>query len=153
MTKQHYTLLIITAASVDSDYRQYLAADSETALKAVAPDAANPDTVSPNVRYTLLTASATAGLALCQAQHQKLDAILLDVWLPQGGVDFLTELRAKITDPPPVVVVTDRSDETLAVLAMKAGATDYLVKAQLTPERLQRAIQEAVAAAELQRQR
>jgi PAS domain S-box-containing protein len=64
------------------------------------------------------------------------DCVLLDYYLP--GVDtvaLLQRMRAVAGDVP-IVVITGRGDEDIAVEFMKAGAVDYLPKASLTPERL-----------------
>jgi FixJ family two-component response regulator len=64
------------------------------------------------------------------------DCVLLDYYLP--GVDtlaLLQRMRAAAGDVP-IVIITGRGDEDIAVEFMKAGAVDYLPKASLTPERL-----------------
>jgi len=56
------------------------------------------------------------------------DAILLDLRLPDGdGLDLLREVRA-MPRPPPVVVMTAHGSVGTAVEAMRAGASDFLVK-------------------------
>ena len=52
---------------------------------------------------------------------------------------------------PPVVLLTDRGGENLAVEGMKAGAADFLRKPDLTGERLVRAIEDAVREHEARR--
>jgi DNA-binding response OmpR family regulator len=56
------------------------------------------------------------------------DIVLLDLNLPdRAGLDTLKHLRA--TDPKtPVVVLTGVEDRQTAVVALEAGAQDYLVK-------------------------
>ena len=54
--------------------------------------------------------------------------ILLDYSLPRmTGIDVLVEIRRRGVSVP-VVIVTGQGDERVAVQAMKAGATDYLMK-------------------------
>jgi len=56
------------------------------------------------------------------------DLVFLDYSLPQrDGLWFLGEVR-RGKAPPPVVMVTGRGDEQVAVEAMKRGAYDYIVK-------------------------
>jgi len=55
------------------------------------------------------------------------------------------------TDAPPVILLTETGGETLAVAGMKAGAADFLRKADLTGERLVRAIEDAVREQEARR--
>ncbi|MGH8688295.1 MAG: protein kinase domain-containing protein [Burkholderiales bacterium] len=52
---------------------------------------------------------------------------------------------------PPVMLLTDRGGENLAVEGMKAGAADFLRKPDLTAERLVRAIEDAVREHEARR--
>lgn len=84
------------------------------------------------------------GLALCQAEA--LDCILLDYHLPDlDGLEFLRTLAAdKGGMPVPVIMMTGDGNETLVADAMKAGAVDYLPKHMLSPERLGRAVANAV---------
>ena len=69
-----------------------------------------------------------AGLAL--ADECLPDVILLDYNLPDGnGLEFIRRLNEQDTeDAPPVVMLTGSGDEGIAVAAMKAGASDYLIK-------------------------
>jgi two-component system repressor protein LuxO len=63
------------------------------------------------------------------------DGVLLDLRLPDGdGLSVLRELRGRDPDLP-VVVMTAHGSVTLAVEAMQAGASDFLVK-PFAPERL-----------------
>jgi two-component system, repressor protein LuxO len=56
------------------------------------------------------------------------DAVLLDIELPDGsGLDILRALRAD-GDDAAVIVVTANASINAAVEAMRAGATDFLVK-------------------------
>jgi FixJ family two-component response regulator/predicted Ser/Thr protein kinase len=54
-------------------------------------------------------------------------------------------------DAPPVILLTETGGEALAVAGMKAGAADFLRKADLTGERLVRAIEDAVREQEARR--
>jgi PAS domain S-box-containing protein len=103
--------------------------------------------------YELLEAdSVAAGLELCQTRS--IDAILLDYLLPDGdGLDFLTELSVQSNGRiPPVVMMTGHGNENTAVRAIKLGAEDYLVKRDLTPERLQSKVRKSIENARLRQQ-
>ncbi len=72
------------------------------------------------------------------------DCVLLDHNLPDiSGLEFLNTF-APDGAACAVVMLTGVGDETLAVAAMQAGAEDYLVKANLTPSVLHRAIEKAI---------
>ncbi|MGQ0573262.1 MAG: response regulator transcription factor [Pseudonocardia sp.] len=91
----------------------------------------------PSIRTVLLRAlaergfaasSATCGMAgLAAAVETKPDLVLLDLGLPDvDGLEILKMLRA--VSRVPVVVVTARDDESVAVEALNSGADDYVVK-------------------------
>jgi sigma-B regulation protein RsbU (phosphoserine phosphatase) len=84
--------------------------------------------------------------ALLLCGNQPVDCILLDYDLPgANGLEFLRRLALEEgLLRPPVVMVTGRGNERIAVKALKGGASDYLVKAEVTPENLYRAIRDAV---------
>src|SRR3954471_5122905 len=91
--------------------------------------------------------------ALAAFDEERFDVAFFDYWLgSRDGLSLLREVRQKGFDAP-VVVLTSRGAEDVAVEAMKAGAADYLSKANLTIEALERAIRHALAlhAEELQR--
>jgi signal transduction histidine kinase len=88
--------------------------------------------------------SADEGLRLCREFRPQ--CVLLDYRLPDmTGLEFLAELA---TSHEPwsiaVVMLTGQGDENVAVEAMKWGAQDYLVKANLTPDNLNQAITSAL---------
>lgn len=81
------------------------------------------------------------------------DLILLDYLLPDtNGLEFLQDLTAQIGTLPPLVMLTGQGSETVAVEAMKHGARDYLVKGQLTAERLINSVTNALKEQRLQAQ-
>ncbi|MDH3257271.1 MAG: response regulator, partial [Nitrospinota bacterium] len=64
------------------------------------------------------------------------DLFFLDYRLGEwNGLDILRDIREK-GFLLPVIMLTGQGDQEVAVQAMKAGATDYLVKSSLTPESL-----------------
>ncbi|MGC3999659.1 MAG: diguanylate cyclase [Anaeromyxobacter sp.] len=89
-----------------------------------------------------------AEAALGLLEHRRFDVLLTDVILPgSSGLDLLTV--AKGLDPNlEVVVITALDKVDPAVRAMKAGASDYLVK-PVTPEGLQLAVQRCLSTREL----
>ena len=101
--------------------------------------------------YTILEAElGIEGLDLCQRCQP--DVLLVDYGLPDlDGIDFLTELQTQ-TSPPPVIILTGQGNEAIAVQAMKAGAQDYLVKGQLTAEKLRIVVTSVLEKAQLRTQ-
>ena len=101
-------------------------------------------------------ASSEDGLARLSATAQgEIDAIVLDHVLPTGtGLDFLGALQA-LPNRPPVVYVTGVADTAVAVAALKAGASDYVIKTvgEEFFELLGSAVDQAIATAKLQRER
>jgi predicted signal transduction protein with EAL and GGDEF domain len=78
------------------------------------------------------------------AQERDLQVIVTSLSLPDArGFDTITRLR-RIAPDTPIVVVADLQDEALAVQAFRAGAQDYLVKAQLNPDLVRRTLRFAI---------
>ncbi len=70
--------------------------------------------------------SGAAGIA--RARDGRFDVIALDHYMPgQDGLDAMAELLT-IPQAPPVVYVTGSDESRIAVAALKAGASDYVVK-------------------------
>ncbi|MCZ6671340.1 MAG: PAS domain S-box protein [Verrucomicrobia bacterium] len=88
-----------------------------------------------------------SGLAgLQRYSEETIDCILLDLHLPDmNGVEFLGQFREKHGDNVcPIIMLTGQGSEEDAVMALKAGAHDYLSKIRLTPENLNRAVENAI---------
>nr|WP_246456110.1 response regulator [Ruficoccus amylovorans] len=94
--------------------------------------------------HVLEAGQADDALNYCRAL--RLDAIVLDIQLPgMSGLDFMLELKRVFGSLYwPIVVLTGTGDEATAVEAMKRGAQDYLQKPALSPERLLRALNNAI---------
>ena len=84
------------------------------------------------------------GLAWLADPSHQFAVVLLDLGLPDAvGLDGLRAVH--IANPElPIVVLTGLSDLAAAVAALKAGASDYLDKADLRPRTLNRAIRYAI---------
>jgi sigma-B regulation protein RsbU (phosphoserine phosphatase) len=87
---------------------------------------------------------ATIEEALGKVGDGGYDLALVDLALPDGaGLANIKRLEA-VAPRLPVIVLGQSSDEAVAIEAMHEGAQDYLVKSQLNPQLLGRAIRYAV---------
>jgi diguanylate cyclase len=72
------------------------------------------------------------------------DCVLLDLSLPDAeGLEALAQVRTVALDVP-IIVLSGRSDEVLAVRAVHEGAQDYLIKGQVDARLLSRSINYAI---------
>lgn len=86
----------------------------------------------------------------CQSALEKInsnhhyDLILLDYFIgAQSGLDLLREIvdsGKKI----PVILLTGQDDPAMSQMAMREGATDYLIKGMITTAQLERSIRQAI---------
>ncbi|WAL60726.1 ATP-binding protein [Thermocoleostomius sinensis A174] len=82
--------------------------------------------------------------ALTLLEDEVFDCAFLDYQLPElDGLILVQEVR-KQGIRVPLVVLTGQGDEQIAVELMKAGATDYLAKSRVTPERLEQVLRSAI---------
>lgn len=91
--------------------------------------------------------TGSEGLRLCRAEVP--DCVLLDYCLPDlNGLEFLEAMRDdRLLKQVPVIMLTGQGAESVAVKAMKRGASDYLVKSELTRELLCRTVSEVLSLA------
>ena len=88
--------------------------------------------------------AAEALAILERGDADPIDCVLLDYNLAgDTGVDVLRALRAR-GDLVAVVILTGQADPIAAATAMKAGATEFLTKDLLTPERIEQVVRAAV---------
>jgi two-component system KDP operon response regulator KdpE len=91
----------------------------------------------PQIRRTLLTILTSQGYAAMEAEtgdealaairRERPDLILLDVNMPgRSGVETCREIRE--SSDIPIIILTVRNVERDKVLALDAGANDYIVK-------------------------
>ena len=96
--------------------------------------------------------AATGWQALRLAESKRPDVLLLDWQLPDiSGLDVLRALRAGGCDSP-AILMTGYSSEELAIIALRLGARDYLIK-PFSPEELFDAIERALTETRLRRER
>jgi len=82
--------------------------------------------------------------ALGAVAEREFDVCLVDYRLgPEDGIELIRELVTAGHDLP-VIVMTGQGDRDVDVAAARAGAADYLVKGEVTPALLERAIRYAM---------
>lgn len=82
--------------------------------------------------------------ALEQLKTTIFDAILLDLTLPDSqGLESLARLIEQVPSSP-IVVLTNTNDDELAIMAVRQGAQDYLIKRQVTGTVLVRSLRYAI---------
>ena len=95
--------------------------------------------------YSVIIAeNGSMGLEMAVKEHP--DLILLDVMLPQiDGFSLLQELRTKEDfKETPIIMLTNLGTIEDKEKGAKLGATDYLVKANLTPLEISQAVSQYV---------
>ncbi|MBO9725001.1 MAG: sigma-54-dependent Fis family transcriptional regulator [Novosphingobium sp.] len=93
-------------------------------------------------RTVIARDSETAIATLGTRQGMQLSAIILDQWVPgDDACALIAELKSR-RPALPILMLTASTSPLLAVEAMRAGATDYLVK-PVAPDRLMHALRSA----------
>lgn len=89
---------------------------------------------------TIVAPDAETAIAMLGTREgMQLSAILLDQWVPgDDACALITELKAR-RPALPILMLTTSASPLLAVEAMRAGASDYLVK-PVSPDRLMEAL-------------
>lgn len=88
---------------------------------------------------------------LCELAQNDVDVVFVDYMLGRDtGLTVLRAIREWYPDSP-VILLTGRGDERIAVEAMHAGACDYLPKGSLSAQSLRRSIESAVERAQMRR--
>jgi len=83
-----------------------------------------------------------ARTVLTSEEGRDIDAILLDHWLPgDAGAEIIREIRA-LRPSLPLLILTAQTSVAAAVDAMRAGASDFLVK-PIAPDRMLSALNAA----------
>ncbi len=83
-------------------------------------------------------------IGLARLAQGGVDAVLLDLDLPDSRGMVTFERAYAFAPDVPIVVLTSRSDESLGVSTVQAGAQDYLVKDEVSAAVLGRAVRHAI---------
>jgi PAS domain S-box-containing protein len=99
--------------------------------------------VSQSIDYTVdICVTLSDGLEF--ARLHPVEVVLLDLSLPDSlGIETVYRFQSE-ANTLPVVVLTGFNDKTVGIQAVKAGAQDYLVKDDVDPLLLERAILNAI---------
>ncbi len=90
-------------------------------------------------RTLVVKDAETAIAALGTREGMQCSAIILDQWVPgDDACELIASLKAR-RPALPILMLTTSSSPLLAVEAMRAGATDYLIK-PVSPDRLMQAL-------------
>ncbi|HZG38107.1 MAG TPA: PAS domain-containing protein, partial [Nodosilinea sp.] len=101
----------------------------------------------PGVCYRVIEEPYDLQLA-SRGKSPSIDGILLEAYGDVDGLDLLKRLQLQWKGACPPVILVGNDEVKTAVVALKAGAADYLVGDRLTPEELCLALRTAIAAAE-----
>ncbi|GAA4644320.1 sigma-54 dependent transcriptional regulator [Pontixanthobacter gangjinensis] len=93
-------------------------------------------------RTLVVRDSETAIAMLGTRQGMQCSAIILDQWVPGDEASTLIEELKARRPAMPILMLTTSSSPLLAIDAMRAGATDYLIK-PVSPDRLMQALRSA----------
>lgn len=96
--------------------------------------------------------AGTIGEAAQALEHHDVQAVLLDLGLPDATGMSGLELILSAASHAPVIMLSGRDDEPTALAAMDAGAADYLVKDSLSPSSLNRAVRFAIRRREVEKE-
>ncbi len=95
----------------------------------------------PGRPFTVTAVETLAQALVHLPQH---DVVLLDLSLPDAFGLSTVERTVQAGRTVPIVVLTGTDDEQVATDALKAGAQDYLLKAEITPSLVARSIRYAI---------
>lgn len=77
----------------------------------------------------ILTDAQNGEEAMTALRNNEFDAVVTDWMMPKmDGIELITNIRAKISDPPFILMVTAISTDDAMKLAMDAGADDFVTK-------------------------
>jgi two-component system cell cycle response regulator len=97
-----------------------------------------------------IVSARTLTAALDSIARESADVVLLDLSLPDShGLETFRKFREN-SPTVPIVVLTGRDDDSLALEAMACGAQDYLVKGRTAGQEVARAVRYAVERHRLQ---
>ncbi len=93
--------------------------------------------------FTVTGSYGSAGTALREISDDPPDLIITDIRMPDmDGLQFIQRVRERELNCP-IIVLTNHENFSYAVEAIRQGVMDYVVKTDISPERLTELIQKA----------
>jgi two-component system, sensor histidine kinase and response regulator len=92
----------------------------------------------------IATEASTYAEAIDEFKNHQFDCTFVDYCLPDRNGLALVKAARRLNIQHPLVVLTGQGDEKIAVDLMKAGATDYLAKSQISPTALAQILRNAI---------
>jgi len=100
---------------------------------------AETETISPEIDWAKNYDTASEKIL-----NENYDIYIIDYLLGiESGIDLLIQNKTKLKNKP-VIIITGQDNREVDLLAMEAGATDYIPKEQMTPVTLERSIRYAI---------
>lgn len=134
------TLLLVEDNAGDARFVEELLSEATAQGSGVLAELQDED-AGLDIRHET---TLTAGLAVLDDDETEVDVVLQDLHLPDSRGMETVEAVLETTRAVPVVVLTGMRDAGLGVEAVRAGAQDYLVKDDITADRLVYAIRYAI---------
>ncbi|MBW4600658.1 MAG: response regulator [Calothrix sp. FI2-JRJ7] len=83
-------------------------------------------------------------LSTLENRHLNIDAVILDLYLNNiSDLDYIGQINGLNTNIV-IIVISNKDDENVLQAAIAAGANDYLIKSEITPQSLRRSLLRAV---------
>lgn len=101
---------------------------------------------------TIAARTSNGQQALKQMEEQKPDIVITDIKMPgMDGIELMRQVKEKGWDDVIFILLTNLEEFSLARQAMTLGAVEYLVKMELTEEKLADSLKLAIERCEMKR--
>ena len=121
-----------------------LVEDDSNVVRLIGMMLADKEATDPEDAPIEIVAVGRLDQALDSVSSTTVDALLLDLGLPDSqGLETYRRMR-DATRTLPIVILTGIQDASVAVLAVQEGAQDFLVKGNTDARKLRRAIRQAI---------
>ncbi|KAG5735159.1 hypothetical protein E4T56_gene3365, partial [Termitomyces sp. T112] len=138
LRKAQNSLILQRANMAETEQRLLMLIDDEPAQSRLITALAARE----GWRTLVVNDAETAVAMLGTRQGMQLGAVILDQWVPgDEACSLIADLRSR-RPALPILMLTTSASPLLAVEAMRAGATDYLIK-PVAPDRLMNALRNA----------